>query len=179
MFGGNTGKNSLTRPSALPMPRFNRPWRRAAIMGDLWPPFPYAMEADEQGATNPGLAEYRIEGRRIRRPFDQLIAGLSRNGLPASLSQKVTVTPDGGERSLRELMVIDEVFRQRKPLLAICCGHQLVNVALGGTLVADIPSQCPGAINHRRMDRRNQVVHEVRLTEPSILAKITGRRMLG
>jgi putative glutamine amidotransferase len=101
------------------------------------------------------------------------------NGLPAWLRRKVKVTPDGGERSLRELMVIDEVFRQRKPLLAICRGHQLVNVALGGTLVADIPSQCPGAINHRRMDRRNAVVHQVKLTEASLLAKITGRRMLG
>jgi len=29
---------------------------------------------------------------------------------------------------LRELMLIDEVFRQRKPLLAICRGHQVLNV---------------------------------------------------
>ena len=50
----------------------------------------------------------------------------------------MNVTPDGGARDLRELMLIDEVFRQRKPLLAICRGHQMLNVALGGTLVADI-----------------------------------------
>jgi gamma-glutamyl-gamma-aminobutyrate hydrolase PuuD len=42
-------------------------------------------------------------------------------------------TPDGGGRDLRELVLIDEVFRQRKPLLAICRGHQLLNVALGGS----------------------------------------------
>jgi len=46
------------------------------------------------------------------------------------------------------------------PLLAICRGHQLLNVALGGTLIVDIPSQVPGALNHRRMDRRNEVAHE-------------------
>ena len=91
----------------------------------------------------------------------------------------MTVTPDGGARDLRELLLIDEVFRQRKPLLAICRGHQMLNVALGGTLVADIPSQLPRAINHRRMDRRSEIVHEVRLTPGSLLAKITGRQRLG
>src|SRR5438046_1072042 len=51
--------------------------------------------------------------------------GLYRNGLPERSGRTVNVTPDGGERSLRELMVIDEVFRQRRPLLAICRGHQM------------------------------------------------------
>jgi len=101
------------------------------------------------------------------------------NGLPARVRSTVEVTPDGGERDLRELLVIDEVFRQRKPLLAICRGHQIVNVALGGTLVADIRRQVPGALNHQRLDQRDQVVHEVRLTTGSALAKMTGRQTLG
>jgi putative glutamine amidotransferase len=101
------------------------------------------------------------------------------NGLPTSLRKTVTVTPDGGARDYRELMLIDEAFRQHKPLLAICRGHQVLNVALGGTLMADIRSQKPEAQNHRRMDKRSEVVHEVRLTEHSLLAKITGARNLG
>jgi putative glutamine amidotransferase len=101
------------------------------------------------------------------------------NGVPARLRRTVTVTPDGGERDLRELLLIDEAFRQRKPLLAICRGHQILNVALGGTLVLDIRSEMPKAINHRRMDRRSEVVHEAGLTESGILAKITGRKSLG
>src|SRR5687768_12755141 len=84
--------------------------------------------------------------------------------LPRGLRRKVTVTADGGQRDLRELLLVDEVFRQGKPLFAICRGHQVVNVALGGTLVADIRSQMTGALNHRRMDKRSEVVHEVRLT---------------
>src|SRR6266566_6778765 len=75
------------------------------------------------------------------------------NGLPPRLRRTVNVTPDGGERDLRALMLIDEVFHQHKPLLAICRGHQLLNVALGGTLIVDIPSQLPQAINHHRMDK--------------------------
>jgi putative glutamine amidotransferase len=101
------------------------------------------------------------------------------NGLPAALSKTVTITADGGSRDLRELILIDEVFRQKKPLLAICRGHQVLNVALGGTLLADIRSQKPHARNHRRMDKRSQIVHEVRLTGGSLLAKITGAHKLG
>jgi putative glutamine amidotransferase len=101
------------------------------------------------------------------------------NGLPPAVRRTVHITEDGGERDLRELMLIDEVFRQRRPLLAICRGYQLLNVSLGGSLVADIRRMVPGAINHRRMDKRNEVVHEARLTPDSLLAKIVGRRKLG
>ena len=99
--------------------------------------------------------------------------------LPERTEGTVTVTPDGGARDLRELILIDEVFRQGKPLLAICRGHQMLNVALGGTLMGDILSQAPRARNHRRMDRRSEVVHDVRLTRGSILAKMTGKQKLG
>jgi len=101
------------------------------------------------------------------------------NGLPPRVRGTVTVTPDGGARDLRELLLIDEVFRQRKPLLGICRGHQMLNVALGGTLVPDILGQMPRAINHRRMDRRSEIVHEVRLTRGSLLSIITGKQKLG
>ncbi len=99
--------------------------------------------------------------------------------LSASIRKTVNVTPDGGARDYRELMLIDETFRQRKPLLAICRGHQILNVALGGTLLADIAQQRPDCLNHRRMDRRSEVVHQVRLTPGSLLANITGSQTLG
>ena len=99
--------------------------------------------------------------------------------VPANLEGKVDPSPDGGERDLRELILIDEVFRQRKPLLAICRGHQLLNVALGGTLIIDIPTQRPGALEHRRMDRRSEIAHEVRLTAGALLSRITGAKKLG
>src|SRR5215475_3472091 len=46
---------------------------------------------------------------------DDIQPGLYGNGLPAKLRRTVSTTPDGGERDLRELLLIDEVFRQRKP----------------------------------------------------------------
>jgi putative glutamine amidotransferase len=110
---------------------------------------------------------------------DDIEPGVYAKAVPRKLRRTVSTTPDGGERDLRELILIDEVFRQRKPLLAICRGHQLLNVALGGTLIVDIPSQVPRALNHSRMDRRGEVVHEVRLTRGALLSKITGKQILG
>jgi putative glutamine amidotransferase len=99
--------------------------------------------------------------------------------LPRGVHQTIEQTPDGGGRDLRELVLIDEIFRQRKPLLAICRGHQMLNVALGGQLIADIRRQVPGALNHQRLDRAGKIVQEVTLTAGSLLAKITGKRVLG
>ncbi len=110
---------------------------------------------------------------------DDLAPELYAERLSKQVRRSVETTPDGGQRDLRELLLIDEVFRQHKPLLAICRGQQILNVALGGTLVADIPRQVPRALNHRRLDRCSQVVHEVRLTPGCVLAKITGSQWLG
>ena len=63
---------------------------------------------------------------------DDINPDLYAKKLPRAVRQTVNQTPDGGGRDLRELILIDEIFRQRKPLLAICRGHQLLNVALGG-----------------------------------------------
>jgi putative glutamine amidotransferase len=99
--------------------------------------------------------------------------------MPQRLRKKCLLTPDGGARDLRELMLVDEVFRQRKSLLAICRGHQILNVALGGTLIADISTQLPRTLDHRRMDKRSAKVHDVQLTPGGLLAKITRKRVLG
>jgi putative glutamine amidotransferase len=97
--------------------------------------------------------------------------------LSGKLAEKVG--PVEPERDVLELQMIDEVFRQRKPLLAICRGHQILNVALGGTLIVDIPTQVSGALNHRRMDMKGEKVHEVALTPDSLLSKVTGKQTLG
>lgn len=99
--------------------------------------------------------------------------------MPQRLRKKCILTPDGGCRDLRELMLVDEVFRQKKPLLAICRGQQVLNVALGGTLIPDLPTLLPDGLNHRRMDARSSKVHDVGLTPGGLLAKITGRRVMG
>src|SRR4051812_10357204 len=79
--------------------------------------------------------------------------GLYRRSLSVELAR--TVSPPEQERDLFELTLIDEIFRQKKPLLAICRGHQILNVALGGTLFLDIPAQVPDSLRHNRSDKKN------------------------
>jgi putative glutamine amidotransferase len=136
--------------------------------------------------TMPASRSRELVAECVRRADGVLLTGgedvnpaLYARRLPPRLRRTVTLTPDDGTRDLQEFMLVDEVFRQRKPLLAICRGHQVLNVALGGTLVVDIRSQIRGAMNHQRQDKRSQVVHDVHLTENALLAKITGKRTLG
>jgi putative glutamine amidotransferase len=108
---------------------------------------------------------------------DDIDPKLYAKDLPEDLAK--TVGPLEPDRDVWEAGLIDDVFKQKKPLLGICRGHQMLNVALGGTLVVDIGMQVPGALNHRRMDRKMEPVHEVKIEPDSLLAKVTGKQKLG
>jgi putative glutamine amidotransferase len=136
--------------------------------------------------TAPLTTDRALLAEAVRRTDGVLFTGgddinpdLYTNSLPRAVRKTVSQTPDHGGRDLTELILIAEVFRQRKPLLAICRGHQLLNVAFGGQLIADIRRQVPGALNHQRLDRAAELVHEATLTRGSLLAKIAGGRTLG
>jgi putative glutamine amidotransferase len=144
------------------------------------------LQAGGLPVTGPTTTDRWVLAGIVRRVHGVLLTGgddinpdLYAKRLPRAVRQTVGAAPDGGRRDLCELLLIDETFRQRKPLLAICRGHQLLNIAFGGDLVADIRRQVPGALNHRRLDKADELVHEVALTTGSLLARITGRRTLG
>lgn len=63
---------------------------------------------------------------------------------------------------LFEIELIKEVQKQKKPILAICRGMQILNVALGGTLYQDIHVQKAASICHSQsMYIRNEMTHSV------------------
>lgn len=62
------------------------------------------------------------------------------------------------------------------PLLAICRGAQVLNVAAGGTLVQDIPDLLPGTLGHSRMEPRNAIAHDVTIAQDSCLATLLAGR---
>jgi putative glutamine amidotransferase len=142
------------------------------------------IEAGGLPLSLPCVASRRVIAESLSRADGVLMTGgndvnpkLYEAHLTPQLRRTLATGPE--ERDLRELLLVDEIFRQGKPVFAICRGMQMMNVALGGTLIVDIASEVPGALNHRRFDRKGEVVHEVRLTGGSLLAKIAGKQRLG
>lgn len=134
----------------------------------------------------PATGDRALLSECVRRADGVLLTGgddinpdLYTKKLSPAVRKTVNQTPDDGRRDAAELILIAEIFRQHKPVLAICRGHQLLNVAFGGELVVDIPQQRPGPINHRRTDKPFDLVHKVALEPGSLIAKITGKRSLG
>lgn len=78
------------------------------------------------------------------------------------------------QRDAFELGVFREARRRGLPVLAICRGIQLVNVALGGTLWQDLPSEKPSALPHRAPTDRDVRTHAVDIRPGSRLAAALG-----
>jgi putative glutamine amidotransferase len=77
-------------------------------------------------------------------------------------------------RDATEIALV-EIARQRAlPTLAVCRGIQLVNVAFGGSLIQDIPSERPGTLDHDPGTPRAAGVHDVRVEPSSRLALAVG-----
>ncbi|HEY7786030.1 MAG TPA: gamma-glutamyl-gamma-aminobutyrate hydrolase family protein [Pyrinomonadaceae bacterium] len=71
-----------------------------------------------------------------------------------------------------DLLLLDLVENQGMPLFAICFGMQILNVFRGGTLIQDIPSQMPAAINHQQGVPRDRRSHRVQLLQNSLLSSL-------
>jgi putative glutamine amidotransferase len=65
-----------------------------------------------------------------------------------------------------------------KPILGICRGGQLINVALGGTLWQDLPSQFPSEIHHVQKEEKFATSHSVSILPDTPLAAITGKNRI-
>ena len=71
-----------------------------------------------------------------------------------------------------DLLVLNEIEQRGLPLFAICFGMQVLNVSRGGTLIQDIASQVPGAINHQQGVPRDRHSHAVTFDSSSMLATL-------
>jgi len=75
-----------------------------------------------------------------------------------------------------EIGLTHRALADNVPLFAICRGIQVLNVALGGTLVQDIPSERPGPIAHAQTEPRHQGTHAVKVMgEGTRLGRVLGR----
>ena len=73
------------------------------------------------------------------------------------------------QRDAIEVPLLGRALVQGVPILGICRGFQLVNVALGGKLIQDIPSQLEGAVDHLKGQ-----MHEIGIAPGSRLSDLAG-----
>ena len=73
------------------------------------------------------------------------------------------VDPPSRERDLFELALFAVARQRGLPILGICRGIQLMNVAMGGTLFQDLPSERPGKVDHRPAGSRVARSHKVEI----------------
>ena len=81
-------------------------------------------------------------------------------------------------RDEMELALLPLVLERDKPLLGICRGIQVLNVALGGTLYQDLPTQRPSEVEHHQMPPYDKPVHQVALAEHEPLSQLLEKEEL-
>lgn len=77
-------------------------------------------------------------------------------------------------RDYYELLLLKKAFDRNIPVLGICRGLQLINVALGGSLYQDIPTEKPSDVHHSAYDVKPNPAHEIGIVPGSLTAELLG-----
>lgn len=101
----------------------------------------------------PVMIPLRIDERALRSIYERLDGLLISGGgdiEPARYGAATSVftTEVDPDRDQIETRLIQWTIEDDKPLLGICRGHQVLNVALGGTLIQDVREEVPGSLRH-------------------------------
>ena len=157
--------------------------------GKLWTPTIYGQShtytnAVVQAGGAPFIVPLVDDERVLRRLYEQT-AGLLLSGghdlEPAAYNStrvhpKLITSP---RRDKQEIQMVKWALADDKPILGICRGLQLLNVALGGTLYQDLKDDLPAAQDHTtnivKKDFRH-LAHQLTIEPSSELAKILGQK---
>jgi putative glutamine amidotransferase len=168
---GITGcTDQSARPPNTPLFSVSQTYVQAVLMGKGAPVIvpPYLEE---------------VELRAIFESLDGLLLSGGGDILPVLYGEK-----DSGllwivdeRRDRAELALARWALAEKLPLLAICRGIQVLNVAAGGTLIQDIPTQILNSLTHSSVAGRpkGSIAHTVEVTRGSRLAGLIGAGQLG
>ena len=109
-------------------------------------------------------------------PFDGVVLGGGCDVGPSLYGEKPR--PDAEleldpERDATDFALFADAWPRGTPILGVCRGLQVINVALGGTLVQDIPSERPSAVGHQTVgEDKTSLEHSVSIAPGTRLSEI-------
>jgi putative glutamine amidotransferase len=142
---------------------------------------------DYEEALRRAGGQVRVLDRTVDRPVDVIrtVDGVLLPGgadvRPSIYGEAAHHTYEAAEagRDEYELELTRRALEADRPLLAICRGIQVLNVARGGTLVQDIPAQIGGAVSHAVRESPVTIAHDVWVAEGSLLGQVMRERLDG
>ena len=111
--------------------------------------------------------------------FIEALDGLVITGGNFDINPKLYSETANGSRNMKnkrtefEIKIFNKFLQTSKPILGICGGAQLMNVACGGDLIQDINHSIKTTIDHEQINPRDQVSHGIDIQKNSKLHKIT------
>lgn len=123
--------------------------------------------------TNGLLHPSNIRLRDYARHLDGLVLQGGADVCPQTYSTSATRPEWNGDRArdMYELELLHEFIEAGKPVLGICRGCQLINVAFGGSLYQDIASDVPDAISHVN-EAYDSNYHQIQFPQGSSLSQL-------
>jgi putative glutamine amidotransferase len=130
----------------------------------------------EQSGARARVLEVSESPRTLLQAIDGVLLTGGGDVDPAFYGEDRHETVDDAEpgRDEFELDLARRAMEQDFPLLAICRGAQVLNVAAGGTLVQDIPSAVTSDLTHSLTEPKDCVAHDIRIVSESRLHAALG-----
>ncbi len=174
-------------PTGPIRPRIGIPWRTSEEGGDGLLPWRgknrHYAEAVKLAGGEP--VELSLKDSKRLETLLPTLDGFVLPGSPADVDPREYGRSNTGHsepadpaREQTDRAILDHAFAEKKPVLAICYGCQLLNVYLGGTLVQDLQTETSTKMAHRRKDlipeSKDDPCHPARFEPNSRLAALAG-----
>lgn len=127
----------------------------------------------QKAGGKPIVLDYDADPHRTIHDIDGLVLTGGADVDPSRYGEsRHPATSVDDARDTFEFEIAERALARNLPVLAICRGMQLLNVAAGGDLVQDIPSQLQTPLDHTVDSSPAVVAHKVRIERASLLARI-------
>jgi len=168
-------------PASPNLPRIGIPWRTSQEESEQKRP----KVQDYENAVRAAGGEPVLLSLKAGSDHLASLDGFVLPGSPADVEPKEYRASNHGKseppdlpRERTDRAILEHAFSEKKPVLAICYGCQLLNVYLGGTLIQDLRSETGTTTAHRKQDvwpiALSDPRHKVHFERDSRLAEMAG-----